>query len=240
MKKTQYDRKKKDLMDRVQAVGIPVAVESKKDEAPSLLIRQNFDAYESMLFNFKGGTGLILPLKITVDTPLFVLCGVDISLARWPNVWFRLLEENDRGEWPHYQFPGRPHFKFNRSETINCILAEQKEFRRGQLPQGLLLASTLEPVPDDIVRGAVLKGSVKIRDQFENQNCGEIVLRADLEAERVYKPNPLRRRLFSCPDPPEGAESAGSEKSKAALKSKKALTCASAGRTVGEDKAKIK
>jgi hypothetical protein len=207
MKITQDERRKeKDLMDRIQAADVPVAVESKKGEAPSLLIRQDFDAYDSTLFNFDGGTGLILSLKITVDTPLFVLCGVDVSLASWPNVWFRLQEENDGGEWPHYQFQGRPHFKFDRRETINCILTEQKKFRRGELLHGLLLASTFDPIPDDIVRGAILKGSIKICDQFERENCGEISLSVDREAERVPKPNPLRRRLFSRPDAIAGSE----------------------------------
>jgi len=50
-----------------------------------------------MLFNLNGGTGLILPIEITVDIPAFVFSGVDIRLSRWPDAWFRPLEES---EWP--------------------------------------------------------------------------------------------------------------------------------------------
>ena len=92
MKKTYKERQaENDLAHRVQAAGVPVAIESSKDEASSLLIRQDFDAYESVIFNLNGGTGLILPIKITVDMPLFVFSGVDIRLSRWPDAWFRPL-----------------------------------------------------------------------------------------------------------------------------------------------------
>ena len=206
-KLTQYERRKgKELMDRIKAAGIPVAAESPKDEAPFLVIRQNFEAYESTIFSLNGGAGLILPLQITVDTPVFVFCGVDITLAKWPNVWFRPLTENDSDDWPHYNFYGRSNLKFHRDETINRILAEQRQFRRGDFLRGLLLAFSFEPMPDDIVRGAVLTGSIKIYDQFERENCGKISLSVDREAERVPKLNPLRRRLFSRPDLIAGSE----------------------------------
>jgi hypothetical protein len=201
MKKTYQERQaEKALVDRVQAAGIPIAIESTKNEVSSLLIRQDFDAYESMLFNLNGGTGLILPIKISVDIPVFVFSGVDIRLSRWPNAWFRPLEENDQGEWPHYDFWGRSELKFHRNESINRFLGGRTQFRRGGFLRGLLLAFCHDPLPEDIVRGEILQGSIEIFDHFEQKHSAKISLRVHREVERERKPNPRRERLFARPD----------------------------------------
>jgi hypothetical protein len=213
MKKTYKERQaESELVDRVQAAGIPVAIESSKDEASSLLIRQDFDVYESMIFNLNGGTGLILPIKITVDMPLFVFSGVDIRLSRWPDAWFRPLEENDRGEWPHYDFWGRSDLKFRRNETINRFVGGRTQFRRGEFLRGLLLAFCHDPLPEDIVRGEVLRGSIGIFDHFEQKHSAKISLQVHREVERERKLNPRRERLFARPDFKARGESAAEEK----------------------------
>jgi len=213
MKKTYKERQaENDLAHRVQAAGVPVAIESSKDEASSLLIRQDFDAYESVIFNLNGGTGLILPIKITVDMPLFVFSGVDIRLSRWPDAWFRPLEENDHDEWPHYEFWGRSELKFHRSDTINGLLGGRTPFRRGEFLPGLLLAFCHEPLPEDIVRGEVLRGSIEIFDHFEQKHSAKICLQVHREVERERKPNPRRERLFARPDFKADGESAAEQK----------------------------
>ena len=137
-----------------------------------------------MVFDLNGGTGLILPLEIVPTIPA---------------VWFRALEENAGGEWPHYSFYGRLELKFHRSETINRLIAEHSKVRRGHPVQGLLLAYSYDPMPKNII-DEVLHGSIKILDQFECGHVAKISLRAYRQAEPVFKPNPFRRRLFSRPD----------------------------------------
>lgn len=185
---------------RLQAAGIPV-VETKKNQEPAVLIRQDFEAYESMIFDANGGAGIIIPLTITSEAPTFVFARFHIALHRWANAWFRPLEENDGGEWPHYDFYGRSELKFDRNDTINRFIAERKEFPRGHAVHGLLLAFSYDRMPDDIILGQVLGGSIKIYDQFEHDCSARISLRVQQrEAERVLKPNPRRSRLFSRPD----------------------------------------
>jgi hypothetical protein len=199
-KLTRRERdKEKELAGRIQAAGIPLVVEPNKNEEPEILIRQDVEAYESTVFDVNGGAGLILPIRITPNVPVFELSGIDISLARWPNVWFRPLEENYGGEWPHYSFYGRSELNFDRRETINRVIEKPTEFRRGHTLHGLFLAFSSEPMPDEIVRGAVLHGSIKILDQFDHGHSAKITLRAHREAIRVPKLNPLRRKLFAHP-----------------------------------------
>jgi hypothetical protein len=213
MKKTYKERQaENELVDRVQAAGIPVAIESGKDEASSLLIRQDFDDYESVIFNLNGGTGLIVPIKITVDMPLFVFSGVDIRLSRWPDARFRPLEENDHGEWPHYEFWGRSERKFHRNETINRFLGGRTQFRRAEFLRGSLLAFCHEPLPEDIGRGEVLQGSITIFDHFEQMHSAKISLPVHREVERERKPNPKRERLFARPDFEARDENASEDK----------------------------
>ena len=170
MKKTYKERQaENELVDRVQAAGIPVAIESGKDEASSLLIRQDFDDYESVIFNLNGGTGLIVPIKITVDMPLFVFSGVDIRLSRWPDARFRPLEENDHGEWPHYEFWGRSERKFHRNETINRFLGGRTQFRRAEFFRGSLLASATSHCPKISV--AARSYRVRLRFSITSSRC---------------------------------------------------------------------
>ena len=213
MRRTYKERQAENaLVDRVKTAGIPVAIESRKDEVSSLLIRQDFDAYESVIFNLNGGTGLILPIKITVDIPVFVFSGVDIRLSRWPDAWFRPLEENDQGEWPHYHFWSRSELKFHRNETINRFIGGITPFRRGEFLRGLLLAFCHDPLPEDIVRGEVLRGSIGIFDHFEQKYSAKISLQVHRKIERERKPNPRRERLFARPDFKARGESATEEK----------------------------
>jgi hypothetical protein len=188
-----------DLERRIRAARIPIAPKIEKGEEPELLIRQDSDAYESTVFDATGGAGLILPLKIVPNIPVFVLSGFDIFLERWPNAWFRLLEQNGGDNWPHYNFHGRQELKFDRSQTMNHAVEGRKEFRRGHVVRGLLLGLSFNPIPDDICRGEILRGSIKILDQFEHAHSAPISLRVDREAERAFKPT-RRRRLFDRPD----------------------------------------
>jgi hypothetical protein len=201
MKKLTHHEHDKEQERRIRAAGVPIASESKMSEMPELLIRQRFDAYESTVFDTTGGAGLILPLTITSNMPIFVLSGVDIRLDSWPDFWFRPLEENASGEWPHYQFYGQSGRKFDREDCLNRFLPRQKEFRRSQVVCGLLLGLSLEPMPGNIGQCEPLRGTIKIYDQFEHEHSAAISLRADRMTARVVKPNPKRRRLFDCPDP---------------------------------------
>jgi hypothetical protein len=161
--------------------------------------------------NLNGGTGLILPIKITVEIPVFVFSGVDIRLSRWPDAWFRPLEENDRGEWPHYDFRCRSDLKFHRNETINWFLGGRTPFRRGEFLRGLLLAFCHDRLPEDIVRGEALRGSIGIFDHFEQAHSAKISLQVHREVERERKPHPRRERLFARPDFKARDESAAKE-----------------------------
>src|SRR5665213_4149688 len=142
--------KARELTRRLQAAGIPV-VDVEQVKGPDLLITQDFDAYESMAFDVNTGTGLIVPLKITCDVSYFVFQGFHIALDRWQGTYFRALEENDGNDWPHYDFYGRSNLKFDRGETINRFIASQRQFRRGEMLAGLLLAFSYGRMPEDIV-----------------------------------------------------------------------------------------
>lgn len=199
---TRRERQRdREIVRLIRDADIPVFLDTDEDEDPELLIRQDFDAYESMMFDVNGGAGIILPLRITPSIPLFVFSGFDIRVDRWPAAWFRPLEENAEGEWPHYSFYGRLEMKFDRSETINRLIAEQKEFRSGQPFRGLLLAFSSDRMPDDLVRDEILQGSIRILDQFEHQHCAKIALRVDREAAaRESKQKAPRQRLFASAD----------------------------------------
>ena len=211
MKKLTPQEYKKDqeLVRRIRAAGIPIIPETGSEEW--LSIRQDFEAYESTVFDIAGGTGLILPLEIVPHMPVFVFSGFDIRLERWSDGLFRPLEENCRGTWPNYEFSGLSDRKFHRSESVNRFIADRKEFRRGQPVHGKLLGSCSELMPYAIFRGSLLHGSIKIFDQFENEHSATISLRVHREDIRVPKPNPLRRRLFTRPDFKAGSESGAEE-----------------------------
>jgi hypothetical protein len=185
--------KDQDLIRRLHAAGVPVYFETAEDAVEELLIRQDFDAYQSILFDFNGGAGIILPLRITPTIPAFVFSGVDIRLSRWPEAHFRTLEENDGGGWPHYEFPGRSELKFDRSEIVNRFIAEQKVFRRGYPLHGLLLAFSYDPIPGGLIRRKFLRGSIKIRDQFDHEHSAELSLRVDREIPRKSNRSPRKR-----------------------------------------------
>jgi hypothetical protein len=189
--------KSRELRRRFRAAGIPVSFESENDEVPELLIRQDFDTYDTFVFNFGARSGLILPLKIVPNISIFVFSSFDICLPRWPNAWFRLLEENVGDRWPHYQLGGRSEFKFSRAEVINRFIEGQKIVRRGHPIRGLLLATSHERLPDDLLRGDVLRGSIKIFDQFEHEHQADVSVRVDREVELEFEPDPRRERLFA-------------------------------------------
>jgi len=192
--------KEREIERRLRAAGVPI--EAGKEESPELLIRQDIDAYEGTVFDAaEAGTGVVLPLKIVPTIPVFVFSGFDICLVRCPNIRFAPLEENHGGEWPHYSFYGRPDLKFDCSETINPFIAQAEGFRRGRVLRGLLFAFSYESMPDEIASGEVLRGSIKILDQFEHSHALDILLRAHREPARALKPNPGRRKLLECPDP---------------------------------------
>jgi len=182
------------LVRRLRAAGIPVYFETNEDAVEELLIRQDFDAYESILFDVNEGAGVILPLRITPNIPVFAFSGFDVRLPRWPEVCFRPLKENVPGQWPHYEFWGRPALKFDRSEIINRFIAAQTVFRRGYPVHGLLLAFSCDPLPDDLIRGEVLRGSIKILDQFDHEHSAELSLRVDRETPRKNNRNRSPRK----------------------------------------------
>jgi hypothetical protein len=202
MAKLTFEEREKcrELTRRLQAAGIPV-FEVEQAQELGLLISQDISAYESMAFDFNTGTGLIIPLKITCDISYFVFQRFDIALARCQGTWFQPLEENDGGAWPHYDFYGRSNLKFDRSDTINRFIASQRQFRRGEMLKGLLLAFSYDRMPEDILQGEILRGSITICDQFAHNYSANISLRVQTrEVEKVLKPNPRRSRLFSRPD----------------------------------------
>jgi hypothetical protein len=174
--------KGRELMRRIQAAGIPVNVDVAKDSA--LLIRQDFEAYESMIFDVNAGAGIVLPLKITPIMPEFVFSDFHVELPRWENAWFRLLEETDTSDWRHYEFYERSELKFNRDESMNRFVGDQRVMRRDRPATGLLLAFSSAPMPDDIKRGEMLEASLKIYDQFEHAHSASIRLRAERDAVR--------------------------------------------------------
>lgn len=203
MGKRYKEEKERLIAQRLQAAGIPIAAKVNHDEA-DLLIRQDNEAYESMVFDHNGGTGLILPLSITPNMPVFILSAVDFSLSRWPGVCFRPLDQNHRDEWPHYNFYGRSELKFSRSEIINRFLSDGKTFRRGHQLRGLLLASSYDRMPDELASGEVLQGEIKLYDQWERAHSGNINLRIHRELVRDRAPDPRRKRLSASPDGKEG------------------------------------
>ena len=206
MEKNFERERRQELMQRIRAAHIPVAPESEKCKIPEILISQDYEAYESTIFDLNGGSGLILPLRITSQMPLFVFSRFHIDLDLWSDVWFRALDENCREEWPAYEFYGRSNLKFSRSQCINHVIAEKREFRRGQTAKGLLLAISAEPVRDDIFRGTLLQVSIGIFDQFEHKHSARISLRVERENILLPTAHSSRRRLFSRPDFKENLE----------------------------------
>jgi hypothetical protein len=183
MKKAASREREKDrgLVRRIRAAGIPIFTDTEEEEPevePELLIRQNSEAYESAVFDDSGGAGLMLPLQVTVNMPIFSLSDLTVGLDRLPNLWFRPLEENPKERWPHYAFYERSELKFHRDEIMNRFLRDPKEFRRGQLLHGLLLAFSADPMPREIAIGEKLQGVVKIYDQFEHVHLANFRVQA--------------------------------------------------------------
>jgi hypothetical protein len=185
MKKVVNDAERgRELMRRIQAVGIPIIIPTATDEWPALLICQDFEGRESMIFGLNGGAGLVLSLRAISTVPVFVLSDFHVELPPWPDVRFQLVEEADSAEWRHYEFHGRPELKFNRDEVINRFITERKVMRRDYPVRGLLLAFSPAPMPADIQRGEKLEGFIKIYDQFEQTYSANIRLRVEGEAVR--------------------------------------------------------
>ena len=58
-----YDfERERQLSRRIRRVGIPIARRHNDQRVPPLLIRQDFESWQtSEIFDFGGGTGLVLP-----------------------------------------------------------------------------------------------------------------------------------------------------------------------------------
>src|SRR5215472_9502006 len=105
MKKHADDEKRRELLRRTGAAGIPVANTTIRErERPPVWVTQNFEDYDSEIFDVNGGTGLVFPLKIVPSIPVFVFSGFHIALDRWKEGWFQPLEEAEDPDWPHYEF----------------------------------------------------------------------------------------------------------------------------------------
>jgi hypothetical protein len=203
------DEKVRELLRRVNAAGIPVANPIYEQKVPSILIRPDFESYYgSELFDFGGGTGLVLPLKIVPSVSGFIFSDFYVELDRWRDARFRLLEEMENSDWPHYEFYGRSDLTFQRNEVLNRLIADGKPLRRGCPVCGLLIASFCETMPDDIRHRDMLEGVIWIYDQFEQTHSASIRLRAKREIGKLPKGSCENKKLRFVPLLPDEGQSA--------------------------------
>ena len=185
-----YDfERERQLSRRIRLAGIPIARSFSDHGAPPLLIRQDLASCNSSeIFDFGGGTGLVLPLKIVPSIGRFFLSAFHVQLDRWRDGCFRPLEAMERREWPHYELCGRADLRFHRDEVLNRFMMSNKPLRREYPVCGVLIARTQFSIPEDIQHGEVLEGLVWIYDQFDRPySSEEIRLRADRETWKQLK-----------------------------------------------------
>jgi hypothetical protein len=180
--KKKDPERERELFRRIKAAGIPIAEFPEREEDAQLLIKQNVDAYDSSIFELNGGAGLVVPLKIVPNIPIFVLSGIHIELDRWKDALFCPLQETEDCTWPRYEFAGRSELKFNRDDVLNRFLTRHTVRRRGHPIVGLFLAFSPIPMPSDIRAGEILEGSFRIYDQFDHAHSAKIHTRVERQA----------------------------------------------------------
>lgn len=185
MSKVAKDERERELLRRAKATGIPVANDGEQPQVSALLISQDAEARDSEIFDVNAGAGLVLALKIVPNIPVFVFSDFHFELDRWKDGWFRPLEEVEDPDWPRYEFYGQSYLKFNREEVLNRFITQRKIFHRGYPARGLLLAFSSAPLPDDIGRGEIVEGMIRIYDQFEQSHSASVRVRVDRQTVRV-------------------------------------------------------
>lgn len=196
-----------ELARRIRAAGILIDVREDNICAPPIprqgvFIYQTGGVPESSAFDWFGGTGFIVSLKITVNQPAFAISAIELEVP-WGD-WVRLLQDPQRVDCDSraYQFGGWPCLEFDREDVLNHHADVRRLIRCGSSIEGLLLGTGSRSIPDEFQHGASIPAIVTIYDQYMNKYRSSVSLWADRSEKlrRAAHPKPKRKRLFECPD----------------------------------------
>ena len=189
------------LARRIRAAGRPIFIrEDDVDPEPlpikALCVRQTGPVMGTSVFEYSGGTGVMIDLCITVNISGFAIGYFDLDLP-WPMKHFRWFEDPKDTYSPCYQFWGTG-LEFRRTRVLNHR-ADGRLLSRGQTVEGLLLGSCMAFIPVKFRQGEIVTATLFIADQYEREYRTPVNLIVDRS--QSVKPHIRKEHnVFDCPD----------------------------------------
>ena len=196
-----------ELARRIRAAGVRIHIEEDdcgtlNASSGGLRVYLQGGVAESSVFDFNGGTGVMLSLVITCNLPRFAISAFDLELPwRGRIQWLedpREINGSSRG----YRFGGSSLLEFDRSLVLNHVADVRHVLQRGTSFEGYLLGIGTNPISDQFVHGAMIPAFITVVDQFGHRYKSPISIWADRSEKFAcaHRPKPKRAPLFECPD----------------------------------------
>jgi len=205
--KTLNARRDLNLARRIDAAGVRIYIEEDDPEGScvppdGLLVYQRGGEADSSVFDFFGGTGVMMDLLITFNLPGFAISAFGLELP-WTDEVTWLEDPRETGDRSDVYRFGRNVLEFDRSLVLNHSADVRLIRPRGSSIRGYLLGTAAEPVPDQFRHGTMIPAFVVVFDQFGNRHRSAISLWSDRSQSRLRHSGvkPKRGGLFDHPDP---------------------------------------
>ena len=166
------NRKKIEIIRRIQDAGYLCEVDNTPNlNLPKLKIEN--DPFHSFAFNFCGGMGVTLALRITSDRAVHIQDFGDLELPERPcNVDWWVNEGSN-----FYRFHRGP--EYPRDVVLNHRIGEHGMVKPGQPLEGVLLGRSATPIPSQYSHGFRLSLKFSILDGFDTSHTAQLLVPVD-------------------------------------------------------------
>jgi hypothetical protein len=181
----------------MRARGVNIEIPEEGRDCEPLIIRTG-DEHTTMVFDPKRGSSAVYTVWVMlVAKEPITLLGCEIASEFDDQIVVAGLKE--QGQF--YNFGGR---EFPKRDVLNPRLESRLSLRRGQMIEGLILASGLHPIPAQYSHGARLACNLIFIDQYGNEIRHNVALFVDRtwQSKRPAAPRPkgsLYGGLPQCP-----------------------------------------
>jgi len=166
------NRKKLEITRRIQGAGYLCEIDTAlRFNLPKLTIENN--PFNSFAFNYCGGMGVILELRITSDRAVHIQDFGDLELLERPcNVDWWVNEESI-----FYSFHGGP--EYPRDAVLNHRIGKHGTVKPGEPLEGVLLGYSATRIPSQYSHGLRLPLMLSILDGSDNPHPAQLLVQVD-------------------------------------------------------------
>lgn len=195
-----------ELARRLRAGGVEVDVPEDNPQVSSValldvLIRQTGGIIESTAYDYLGGTGYMLFLRITVNIERFAISSFGLEVP-WDDetIWFLDDPRELDGSEVYRLWAGGGPIEFDRDQVINHYADVRHMIPRGKSITGLLLGMGMAEIPEEYKHGTSIPAMLTIFDQNRQKYLSPVSLWAD-RSERRRRAAPKCKPIFEMRDP---------------------------------------